>query len=219
MATKTTKRADKPKVTPAKSKAYPGRKTLTPAQRAEAIALWRSGGVTLADLSKKFGKRAETFSRMFLRMEIVKGSSIPAAAAKLETAIATKVVTAAEETIRKIEVTKTEHYAMSRALARMAWQQLVRAREEKLDVGQLKDVMMTYKLAGDVIGNARKELFAILNVEKHDAVEDFEDLPELTVRELTDNEITIIQTSPADELSFDSDPGADMLPDDVAEGP
>ena len=207
-------KAEKPVKAPS-----PTRKTLTPSQRAEAIALWRSGSVTLADLSKKFGKRVETFSRMFIRMEIIKGSAIPEAAKKLEAAIATKAVSETEETLRKIGVTKAEHYQMSRALARMVWAQLARARDEKLDVGQLKDVMMTYKLAGDVIGNARKELFAILNVEKHDAVQDFDDLPELTVRELTGNEITMIQNAPADELSLDSDPGADMLPDDVVEGP
>jgi hypothetical protein len=107
---------------------------------------------------------------------------------------------------------------MANGLAKLAWQELVRARNEKIDIAQLKDVMVTLKLAGDVIGNSRKELFAVLNVEKHDQVEDFDELPELTVRELTGGEITQLQNQTVDdEMGFDSDAGEDMLPDDDVE--
>ena len=94
----------------------------------------------------------------------------------------------------------------------------MRARQANLDLGSLKDVMTTLKLAGDVIGGARKELFEILNVEKHEKTESFDELPELVVRELTGNEIGQLQLAAEEDLELENDVGAEMLPDDGKEG-
>jgi hypothetical protein len=190
---------------------------LTPAERAEAASLFRSGTVTLEDLSKKFKKRPETFSRMFKKMGIEKGEAALAAAKKASDEAEVMIVTDLQETLRKIKKTKDDNYRMSQGLALMAWQELVRVRQAKLPIETLKETMATLKLAGDVIGNARKEIYAVLDVEKHDMNADLDDLPELTVRELTNGEITQLQSQSKDT---EDEMGGDipMLTDEEREG-
>ncbi len=204
------------------AKPAPDMRKLTTSQKAEAAALWRTGTVTLEDLGRKFKKRPEAFSRLFKRMGVEKGSSevIAERAKKIAEAAEARVVTSVEESIRKIHAMREDHYKYSSGLAKLAWSELVRARQAGIDIGGLKDVMATLKMAGDVFGNARKELFEVLNVEKHEKTDELDDLPELTVRELTTSEIGQLQMqgSPDDDMGIDSDPGADMMPDDVVEG-
>lgn len=177
----------------------PGAKSLTVSQKAEAAALWRSGSVTLDDLAKRFKKRPETFSRLFARMGIEKGSGAAAALKKAEAAIAAKTATDAEETLKRIAKVKDDHFRMSQSLATMVFREILQSKTAELDIGRLKDVMAVYKMASEVIGNSRKELFAILNVEKHDAAVDLDDLPDLTVRELTQEEIGQLRDTPIDD--------------------
>jgi hypothetical protein len=201
-----------------KSKTASPYKNLTVSQKAEAIALWRSGKVTLADLSKKFGKRPEAFSRMFARLEIAKGAAIPEMAKKLEAKVEEHIVSDLDKTMRRIAKTKDDHFNMSNGIAKIAWSEIIRARQAGTDIAALKDMMTTLKLASEVVGTARKELFAILNVDKYDQEADFENLPELTVRELSNSELSLLQAQSVDDMGLDSDPGADMLSDTFDEG-
>ena len=194
---------------------------LTPSQKAEAAALWRAGTVTLEDLGKRFKKRPEAFSRLFKRMGIEKGStsdSVEKRVKRIEAEVEARIVSSVDETLRRIAATKEDHYRYSQGIAKLVWAELVRARQAGIDIGSLKDVMATLKLAGDVIGGARKELFEVLDVEKHSKTVDLDDLPELTVRELTQSEIGQLRTASTDDMGIDEDAGADMLPDDLAEG-
>lgn len=194
-----------------------GSKSLTTAQKAEAAALWRSGSVTLEDLAKKFKKRPETFSRLFSRMSIEKGSGVAAAMKKAEDAIATRALTDVEETLKRIATVRDSHFRMSQALAIMAFKDIQQAKAGALDVGKLKDVMAVYKMASDVIGNSRKELFAVLDVEKHEKDKELDELPELTVRELTQSEVNQLTDAPIDDLDGES-LGAGMLDLDDEDG-
>jgi len=193
--------APEPKKTPGGRKL--GSKALTTSQKAEAVALWRAGDITLEGLSKKFGKRPETFSRLFKRMGIEKGSAAAAVAEKMAAAVETRILNDQAETLKRIAETKQEHYQFSRGLARMAWSELVRAKKAELDIGTLKDVMATLKLAGDVIANSRKELYSVLNVEEAEKDKELDELPELTVRELTQDEIVRMANSSVDDLAVE----------------
>lgn len=199
------------------------KRLLTTSQKAEAVALWRAGDITLDGLSKKFGKRPETFSRMFKRMGIEKGSAAAAAAKAMSDRVETRLLNDAEETMKRIAGVKDEHYKMSRGLAMFAWAELVAARKASLSIAGLKDVMATLKLAGDVIGNSRKELYALLNIEAKDSEVEVDDLPELMVRELSQDEIVKLQNQ-ADESGLglsgavETVEGLDLDPDDVLGG-
>jgi hypothetical protein len=200
---------------PATGVAY---KRLTVAEKAEAIALYRSGKVTLDDLGKKFKKRPEAFSRLFTRMGIVKGAAIEEMSKKLEAVVEARALSDVEETLKKIAQTRDEHFRMSSSLAKFAWAELIRARQAGIDIATLKDLMTTLKIAGEVVGSARKELFAILNVDKHDKESDFENLPELTVRELSGSELLQLQSQSVEDLNEDGDAGDDMMSETLLGG-
>lgn len=203
-------------LTPGGGGRKPGKKSLTVPQKAEAAALWRAGAITLDGLSKKFKMRPETFSRLFARMGIEKGSGETAAIKKVEEAMSARTLSDVEETIKRISQVKESHYKMSRGLAMMAFDDLRRAREAEVDVGKLKDKMAVYKMVTEIIGNSRKELFEILSVEKHERDGELDDLPELTVRELTQGEVSMM--SEAEEDTMDTDLGSDMLDLDDSDG-
>lgn len=197
--------AEEKTVKPKPSGRKPGAKSLTVRQKAEAAALWRSGSVTLEDLSKKYGKRTETFSRLFKRMGIEKGSGAAAAVKKAEEAITARVVSDIEETFKRISTVKESHFRMSQALAVMAFKDIQQAKAAGLDIGKLRDVMSVYKMAGEIVGNSRKELYEILDVAKHDKEKEDDDLPDLTVRELTQGEVDQLRDTVPEDLD-----GADL---------
>ena len=195
-----------------------GSRKLTIAQKAEIAALYRTGSFTIADLATKFDKNPATIALVIKQMGVTKGEAAEIAAKKMVDAIEERVISETEETMRKIADTKRKHFAWQSGLAALAVRKLNAADAAGVDIASLKDLMATIKLAGDVVGGARKELFAILNVERHDQERTTEELPELTVRELTSTEITQLQSQLGDELDLDEGMGADMLPEDPTEG-
>lgn len=177
------------------------RSNLTPRQRAEAVALWRSGTVTLADLSKKFGKRPETFSRLFTKMGIEKGTAVETTSAEAATkavaeAVEKSVRSDLEETLDRIKKVKERHFSMGQLLAQMAFQDVQRARTSGMDVGELRKTMAVYKMAAETLAITRREAYDLLNVPKHETSEEMDDLPELTVRELTQMEVEGLRDAP-----------------------
>jgi hypothetical protein len=190
---------------------------LTPSQKAEAAALWRAGSVTLDDLAKRFNKRPETFSRLFKRMNIKKGEAALEVARRAAEVVEQQLTNSVEEHARKIAKVRDEHERMSSGIAKLAWTEIVRARQANLDIGKLKDTMTVLKLASDIVGQARKEMWAILNVEEADKSREMEDLPELLVRELTPDEATqLAAQSQEDELGGDLDDVSVNLDPDAA---
>lgn len=181
-----------------------GAKSLTVTQKAEAAALWRSGAITLDGLAAKYKKRPETFSRLFARMGIEKGSSAEVAMKRAEEAIAARSVSDLEETLKRIAGVKDAHFKMSQAIAVMAFRELQQTKTAGLDISKLKDTMAVYKTVGEIIGNSRRELFDILDVEKHDKDKELDDLPDLTVRELTNVELEQLRDTPGDDIDGSS---------------
>lgn len=72
---------------------------LTVAQKAEAVALWRTGSVTLEELGKKYKKHPETLSRLFTRMGIEKGSGAAEAVRKVMATVEARTLSDTEETV------------------------------------------------------------------------------------------------------------------------
>jgi hypothetical protein len=185
---------------------------LTASQKGEAIALWKSGTVTLEDLAVRFNKRRETMGKMLKAAGAVKGSDAADIAAKAAAAVETRLLGDVEVHMQRIAQAKEQHFKMTDGLAKLAWSEIVRARQGGVDIAGLKDLMQTLKLAGDVIGGARKELWVVLGIEEYDNSKDLEDLPELTVRELSQDEVTeLASKADIDEM------GGEMVPDLPAE--
>ena len=192
---------------------------LTIEQRAEAAALWRAGSVTLGDLSKKYGKRPETFSRMFKLMGLVKGSAAVETAKKLAAALAAASVSSVSVEVSRIAAMKDEHFKFSSFLAKTAMGEIFRARTAGLDLAGLRETMLTLKLAGEVVSNSRKELYALLRVEEHDLQAEIEDLPELSVAELTPEQVAQMQAADIqEEIGIGRDLDDLITTEDPAEG-
>jgi transposase-like protein len=213
---------DKDSVSPesAKSKhrfkALPGAsrkvvRKLTPAQKAEAVALWRTGEVTLEDLASRFGKRRETFSRLFTEMGIKKGEAALEHQEKVAAEVEAKILTDANEMALKIARVKDEHFRMADALGKLVWQEIVIAKREKLPIHTLRGTMHTLQMASSTLANVRSELYKILQVEKFDEAEEDNDLPELQVTELSQEDIV--------ELQKEGKAGAELDELDVEELP
>ena len=197
-----------------------GRK-LTISQKAEAVSMWRSGSVTLEDLARKFKKRKETFSRLFKAMGIEKGSGAEEATKRIVERAEERMVNKAAETLRKIENAKQAHIIYSSNIARMTWAELAKAQSGGLAISDMKDNILTLKIASEVMANTRKEIYTLLEVEKHEKTQELDDLPELTVRELTPNEVIQLrdQAIEDDDMLGDlSELGEGMMPEDSVEG-
>lgn len=191
-----------------------GVRKLTVAQKAEIAALYNSGTCSVADLAKQFDKAPSTITLVIKTMGIKKGGGVEEATRKITEQIEQRALTDLEVVMQKIVKAKEEFYVMNNALAKMVWNEIRQEKsKESPDLGRLKDAMTTLKIASDLIGNSRKEVYALLNVERFDEERSHDELPELTVRELTGTEIKQLQLQSND----DDDLGGSMMPEDSAE--
>ena len=182
--------------------AVAGARKLTLNQKAEVAALYHSGSYSVADLAKRFGKHCSTITNILKTMGVKKGGGFEDAAKKIVEKMEERALTDREVMMQKIVKAKEEYYLMNSALAKMVWNEIKQEKgKEDSDLGRLKDSMTALKIASDLIGNSRKEVFTILNVERFDKERTNDELPELTVRELTNKEIAQLQyQAPDDEI-------------------
>lgn len=201
-------------ITPGGGGRKKGSRSLTPQEKAEAIALWRVGEVTLEELAKKFKKRPETFSRLFKAAGVKKGELSEAHQQQVAQAVETRLLNDAEELANRIAKSKDEHYRMSKGLATLVWSEIVECRKAKKPLSSIKETMQTLNLAANTLGKVRDEIWSILQIERHDERSEDEDLPELTIRELTEEEVTQMSNAraPSEDLEGIEDLG------DIVEG-
>ena len=193
-----------------------GARSLTPSQKAEAAALWRTGETTLDQLAKKFSKRPETFSRLFKEMGISKGEAAVEHQKKVAQAVETQLLKDSETIAHQIATTKARYTqwinGLGNRVVRVISEQT--ARGAKLEA--VKGEIQTLNLAVATLSKVREEMYVLLQVEKHDNQVDDDELPELTVRELTQKEVLDLQgASVSDGLDVDDS----MLDDDLADDP
>lgn len=178
------------------------------AQKAEAVALWRSGEVTLDDLAARYKKRPETFSRMFKDMGITKGEAAREHQAKVAAVVETQLLKDAEVLAARIAKLKEQAFLRADGLAKLIWNEIVKAQQANKGFESIRGSMQALNLAAATLGKIREEQYLILQVEKHDLEDEDDTLPDLTVRELTLDEIAQLNDAPApddDELGMGGD--------------
>lgn len=177
---------------------------LTPAQWAEAVALWELGQVTLRDLSAKFGISEPSLSAGLKKRGAVKGSRAheigKAAADAAAKAAITEAEDQAEKRKRRIVETKERHYEYADSLAKLIMKEIVDTVRAGKPVGVSLKSIQALRLAAAGLKDIRAERYAILDV---DAEIDQDQLPELTIRELTQDEVEKMRSADdADILSL-----------------
>lgn len=178
---------------PAKPKAPVRRLTIS--QRAEAIALWEAGEITLEGLSKKFKKSRQAFLRLFDKEGVKKGSKSAATTKRVTEAVEAELLGSVAETAKRIRDTKEEHYRMASTLARLTWKLISETEAKKEAIGTRLNDMKALQMASNVLKTVREERYAVLglNEKVHD---DDTPLPDLVIRELTAEQIAIMQETP-----------------------
>ena len=193
---------------------------LNSAQKAEAIALWKSGAVTLADLEAKFKKDRTTFIRLFKDAGVEKGESKEEVSKKIQASVESSLIGDASQLAERIRNTKEEHYKMASSLARIAWTMLADAKKNNKPIGTLQGDMRSLQMAAQVLKITREERYIVLGVKAEDDNED-RPLPELTVQELTAEDIKRMHAEQlqqtADELGLNEieDLGDEAVVDEI----
>lgn len=176
---------------------------LAPGDHAEIRRLVGEGELKAIACSRKFGVTPSAISHILAKepkitFECLKRAREEEERIKVSAASATKAATFAEQRLQRIEDTKSTLYQTNVALA-AAFQKMIREHLNgtiRLSVKELRTIQ-----AG--IGENRHERYAILNAE---AQIDANELPEIVIRDLTDDEIIMMQTSDEVELGEEETP-------------
>jgi hypothetical protein len=199
------KKDDKPKF---------DKKRMAPRHRREAIELWERGEVTIDDLSKRYNKHPDTFRRLFRENGVEKGSK----AKKFEEKVAEKVEKQlsddAIETANRIKETRDGSYRMLKAIQALVSHEIRKAQEENRSLATTEKTMKALKLSAETVEITRRGRFDILGLNKDDY--DDEEVPDLEVRELTDEEIR--RRMAAAEAEMEDEDDLDVVESNIKKG-
>lgn len=198
--------------TVAKKKADSKRR-LTPKQWAEAETLWALGDMTMYDLGRKFGVNEQTIYMHMSRKKIARGSKAEEHAKKVAEEVAKASVDDATITAARIRETKEEHYKMAAGLAKLAWAEILTAKQNKAPFASVMNNLKSLDSAVNIIAKARQERWAVLGLDRADFVDE-DGLPELLISELTAEQIQELRdrdSTEFDELSDDDLQGEEAI--------
>ena len=160
---------------------------LTRKEWAECELLWARGDNTLKQLSEKFrGIRPETISQHMRREGIKKGESADLVKAEMENALRNRERKFADSRAERIIQTREEMFLITRGLTIAVAKVVNEAKQKNEQLGIHLNTIKAHKEAIAAVKMGREEVYAILNYDPTDAGE--EDLPELVVREMTEEE-------------------------------
>lgn len=178
------------------------RARLTTAEIAEAVALYESGSTTLEELGRRFGKRPETFMRLFKKMGVVKGSKAAETTERVKEEVEKSMLDDAALLATRIRETKEEHYKMASALGKLSWNEILVAKREGRTYAS---TMNELKALGQALVNlriAREERYIVLGI--GDGNTEDPEIPELPIHELTQEQIEEMRAKAGDDLELDS---------------
>ena len=165
---------------------------IKPKEWAEIEILWETGNTTLRELSERFGRVEETFSRYFARKGIKKGSKAAEHAEKVREEVSKSIVSDASIIASRIRDTKEEHYKLSASISKLAWNELNTARKDGVQYETKLNNLRALKTAMDIVKIAREERWTVLGLNDPDSINEAE-LPELLISEMTAKQIEDLQ--------------------------
>jgi NACalpha-BTF3-like transcription factor len=190
------------------------RVVLNTAKKAEAIAFWKAGTMTLEELSKKYKVNVRTLSRLFERVGAKKNDTGDITKKIVETAVENSLINDANIYAQRVKDTKEEHYKMATTLAKLIYAKVITQQKENKAMGAIAGDIKTLHLAIMAIKVSREERYATLGIHADDVAED-RPLPDLIVQELTAEDIREMSKDNMvtdDDLDLDGDMGdQDMI--------
>lgn len=165
------------------------KKTLPkPRQWAEAEALWELGEATRDEIAKKLDVSPTAVSLHMKKRGVVRGSKAEEHRKRIAEQVTDAASADAAIYAQRIKETKDEHYKMSAHLARLAWEELSKCKKDGSPLSVAQSNLKAIEAAVNVISKARQERWAILGLDRPDAV-DTNELPALVIEELTADQI------------------------------
>jgi hypothetical protein len=188
-------------VEPAKERATVKRRgRLSERDWAEATALWEQGVVTYAQLAEKFDRHEQSFVQYFRRRGIKKGSGRAKTMAKVESAVEKQLINDAAIIAARIKETKEEHYKMASGLAKLTWSEVLKTKQDGAPIATALNNLKALDSAMSVLKKAREERYAVLGLDRPDAIDE-NDVPELVISELTADQIETLRARSFRELN------------------
>lgn len=165
------------------------KKTLPkPKQWAEAEALWELGEATRDEIAKKLDVTPTAVTLHMKKRGVTRGSRAEEHRKKIADQVTEAATADAAIYAQRIKETKEEHYKLSANLARMAWEEVANCKKTGAPLSVATSNLKAIEAAVNVISKARQERWAILGLDRPDAV-DTNELPALVIEELTADQI------------------------------
>lgn len=179
-------------VKPAKPVRGRGR-LMTTKEKAEVVALWEAGEVTLADLATRFGRDSATISKVLSDAKAVKGRVAASVIEKARAKVEEDSVSDAAILAQRIKETKDEHYKASRRIAMMVTLEVMNASKPGADLANRQGTLKALETAAKALKTVREERFAVLGILNGEEV-NVEDLPDLVVQELSADDVAMLRS-------------------------
>lgn len=176
---------------------------VTPKQWAEMEAIWEAGVMTRKTISDKYKVSERTIQKHMKNKSVNRGAKAAEHREKVEEEIKKAQITDATILAGRIRETKEEHYKMVSGLAKLTWQEILTAKTKQAPMATAMNNLKALDAAISNLAKIRVEKWAILGLDK-DTFIDEDGLPELTITELTADEVMALRNREMTE--FDNIP-------------
>ncbi|WP_151708816.1 winged helix-turn-helix domain-containing protein [Acinetobacter brisouii] len=164
-----------------------------PKQWAEAEALWELGETTREEIANKLGVSQTAVSMHMKKHNIERGSRADEHRKKIAEDVTEAATSDATIHAARIRETKDEHYQMAQHIAKLTWHEILTARKDKSPFASITPNLKALETAMNVLQKARVERWAVLGLDRPDAV-DINELPDLVIEELTAEQIEALRS-------------------------
>src|SRR5687768_6587797 len=178
-------------------------KQLNATEKAEAIAMWRSGQYTLDQIAEKLDRSRLTFIRLFKESKVAKGENSAEHEKKITEAVEAAAVGDVAVLAQRIKETKEDHYKMASGIARLVWKLIATCTKEGHSFQTIGSDLKALRYAAAVLKTAREEKYAVLGLNEKETDDD-KDPEDLVIREITADEIRDRINSNVGDEDFDT---------------
>ena len=168
--------------------------TWSPALKNEAISLWKLGELSAEEIATKLAVDVIVLRRMLGRNKVKKGELAAAVAAKTAAVMEKALTLDPEVHARRVFDTKNETYRIAEMLRKLVAKEIIKCTQEGRKLGTIQNEIKTIREAAMAIKTCREEAYAVLGIRPEDQGD--EALPDLTITDLTEDDIADLQAMP-----------------------
>ena len=172
-------------------------KRLPPSTWAEIRALWETGETTLAELAERYGVRTRTLQAHFNRYGTRKAAKAKELAASVRAEIFASLEIDKENRVRLGKESQVCAFQNAVTIERLVMAQLEEAKKTPENAFKAATAIKTLSLAAQALERLHGIKHAALGLDQ--LPEDDNDLPVLTFRDLTTDEIKAIRSTQGDD--------------------